>query len=170
MKPAENEIIHKILKGIIEKWRERGASPGEESDLMETVILSPAGIVSPIRDGDEWTETVVLSARGAITEPYPLSPRDLGSDAILETVALGAGGAKTGPPTSAPLNEDEFTEMETIILFPAMYPKGTLGAKNGLEAGPTGERKEETENWDALSETIILPPRQTNIKVKRWKE
>ena len=135
MKPAENEIIHKILKGIIDKWRERGATettaagPGEEDDMMETVILSPAVIASPLRNGDECTETVVLSARSGITKPSPLSPPDLWCDAVLETVALGGAGAKTEPSTSARLNEDEFTELETIILFPGMYPKGTLRCK-----------------------------------------
>jgi hypothetical protein len=176
MKPAEDETIHKILKGIIDKWRERGArettaeGPGEESDMIETVILSPAGIASPVRSWDECTETVVLSARGEITEPSPLSPRDLGSDAVLETVALGAGGAKREPPTSPPLNEDELTVLETIILFAGMYPKGFFRTKNGPEVAAAGERKEETENGDALSETVILAPRQTNIKAKRWKE
>ena len=176
MKPAENEIIHNILKGIIDKWRERGATettaaaPGEEDDMMETVILSPAGIASTLRNGDECTETVVLPARGGIKGHSPLSPRDLGSDAVLETVVFAAMGAKTGPSTSVPLNEDEFTELETIILFPGMYPKGSLGAKNGPEAGAAGEWKGVTESGDALSETVILTPRQTNFRVKRWKD
>jgi len=177
MKPAENEIIHEILKGIIDKWRATGATetadagPGE-SDMMETVILSPAGIVSPLRDGDEWTETVVLSARGGVTnpKPSPLSPPDLGRDAALETVVLGAGGAKTEPPTSGRLNEDECTELETIIIFPGMYPKGPPGARNGPEARAAGEWKEETESGDALSETVVLTPRRTNVKAKRWRD
>ena len=178
MKAAENENIHRILKGIIDKWRATGATetaaagPGEEDDMMETVILSPAGMVSPLMNGDESTETVVLSARSGITNPKPssLSPPDLGREAALETVVLGAGDAKTGPPTSARLNEDEFTELETIIIFPGMYPKGTFGTKNNRVSGAAGELKEETESGDAMSETVVLTPRRTNVKAKRWRD
>lgn len=169
MRPAEDEIIHNILKAIIDKWREREASLREESDLMETVILSPGGIPSHVRDGGEWTETVLLSAKGVGTGSSPLSPRDIGSDPVLETVVLGAGAAKPGPSKPAAVNEDEPTVLETIIILPGMYPEGTFGARNCPDAGAAGEWKG-TDNGDALSETVILPPRQTNLKTKKWKD
>jgi hypothetical protein len=161
--PAGDEVIHNILKGIIGKWRGTGTaqtlpgSLGEERCMMETVILSPPEIaarVSAIRDEEEWTETVVLSARDVITEPPQFSPRDLGSDAVLETVVLSAGGAKREPSTAVPLDESEDAMPETVILSPGVQPEG----------------KEEAADGDSLLETVILNSQKAKVKAKGWKD
>jgi hypothetical protein len=177
--PAEDEIIHKALTAIIGKWRGRGMAetlpeshPGE-SGMMETIILSPSDIaapVSPVRDEEEWTETVVLSARGLITEPPPFSPRNPEGDAFLETVALSAGGVKTEQSTAAPPYEGEDAVLETVIMSPGVRPERTFGEKNGHDAGPKGERKEEAANGDAVPETVIINPQKAKVKAKGWKD
>jgi hypothetical protein len=176
MKPVEDEVIHKILKGIADKWRAREATEtpasgtGKEIDTMETVILSTAGTAapgSPGRNGEEWTETVVLSARGAITEPFPRPSRDPFGFGILETVALAAGGTGTAASkTASPDNGRDFVP-ETVILSPGVWSEEAFGA-NG--AGSAGGGQEEGADGVILSETVILTPRRTNVKVKRWKE
>jgi hypothetical protein len=176
--PAEDESIHKILKGIIGRWCKKEIAethaerPEEESDTIETIILSPAEVCapdSPIRGEEEWTETVVLSARGVI-EPPPSSPRDPGSDVVLETVVLPPGGAKSEPSTSASLDEVEDAVPETVILSSGVCPEGTPRAKSGPEFGPTEERKEEAAKGDDLPETVILTPQRKRVKPKGWKE
>jgi hypothetical protein len=177
--PAGDEIIHGILAGIIDKWRDRGtaetppASPVQEGDITETLIFSPAGSAAPLspgRDEEEWTETVVLSARGVKPESPPSLQRDTGNDAMLETVALAAGGVKREPPTEAGADEGEDAGLETVIMSAGGRPEGTSGAINGAGAGTTGEGKEEAVDGDAVPETVILNPRKDKIKAKGWKD
>ena len=75
--------IHEALRAVLAKWRASAPPPAAEPissppvppSETETVILSPAAIVPPVppvRDEEEWTETVVLSTR--IMAPSPVSP------------------------------------------------------------------------------------------------
>jgi len=170
-----DENIHKILKGIIGKWRQRGVtetpveSPEEDNEMMETIILTPAEIAAPVyplSEDEEWTETVVLSSRVVITEPPPSSPRYPVSDAELETVVLSAGGAKAEQSTAALPDEREDAMMETVIMTPGTRPEGAEGA----DAGPAGEGMEDSENGDDLPDTVILNPQKPKVKAKGWKD
>jgi len=170
-----DENIHKILKGIIGKWRQRGVietpveSPEEDNEMMETIILTPAEIAAPVyplSEDEEWTETVVLSSRVVITEPPPSSPRYPVSDAELETVVLSAGGAKAEQSTAALPDEREDAMLETVIMTPGTRPEGAEGA----DAGPAGEGMEDSENGDDLPDTVILNPQKPKVKAKGWKD
>jgi hypothetical protein len=108
----ENEVIHRILLRILEKWRmEMGAS---EEDLEKTVILSSGNI--------EQGKT-----------PSQSKPIKEMEEAIPETVVLHPKENKSGTPIASPVvkskeldfhqrpgeppDEDELLE-ETVILKP----------------------------------------------------
>jgi hypothetical protein len=176
---SENADIHSALTGIIGKWRASG-KPGtvpvnraEEIDMTETIVLSSAEIVAPVfpvRDEEEWTETVVLSARSVPAEPPPNSPKNRSDDVILETVVFSAGGARSEPIKTVPLDAGEDAVPETVILSPSTRPVESFGLKNTVEFVPAGERNEVAAGGDDLPETVILNSQKAKFRSKSWKD
>ncbi|NVN90246.1 MAG: hypothetical protein HXX11_06540 [Desulfuromonadales bacterium] len=174
---AEDENIHKILTGIIGKWRVSGKvetlpkRSEEAAEMTDTIILSSARIDTPassIRDEEEWTETVILSARNEIVTPSPHSQfRD---GAVLETVVLSPVRATSEPITPTLLEEVEDDVPQTIILSPGLRPEETIVVKKVPEGSPIGAVKEDIAHGDDLPETVMLNPQKARFKSKGWKD
>ena len=148
-------------------------NPSQEIDMTETIVLSSAEIVSPVypvRDEEEWTETVVLSARSVPAEPPPHFPKNRSDDALLETVVLSAGGARSEPIKTAPLIAGEDAVPETVILSPSIRSEESSGLKNSIEFVPAGEWKEVVAGGDDLPETVILSSQKAKFRSKSWKD
>jgi hypothetical protein len=176
---SENADIHKALTGIIEKWRGDGKhgslpkNPAEGMEMTETIVLSSAEIVSqvfPVRDEEEWTETVVISARNVPVEPPPHFPKDRRDDVLLETVVLSPGGAWSGQMKTAQMDAGQEAVPETVILSPSARPTESLGLKSTVEFVPAGEREEVAAGEDDLPETVILSSQTPKFRSKSWKD
>lgn len=174
--------IHGILANIIGKWRDRAlAEPqpvprGDADTLAETIVLSPVvneTPLSPVRDEEEWTETVILSARDQVVEPpphSPHSPQPFPDDVMLETVVLSPGRAPSEAIQVKHMEEINDDIPQTIILSPGIRTEQSVPVPSSAVVSPAGAVKHEAAKGDDLPETVMINPQTARFRSKGWKD